>query len=80
MMSCRELAELLHEFLTDELLPEHRQGLEDHLGICPPCYNLLETYRLTISLVRQLPPEGLPCDCEQRLRQALAQHLEQEQA
>jgi anti-sigma factor RsiW len=54
-MTCRDLIELLIDYVSDELPPERRQYLEQHLSLCPPCLAYLETYRLTIKLTRQLP-------------------------
>jgi anti-sigma factor RsiW len=71
MITCRELAELLLEFLSDELPPDRQEHVKHHLGVCPPCVHLVETYRITIRLSRQLPCEPLPSRCEQRLRAAL---------
>ena len=43
MMTCRELAELLIDFVSGDLTPEHRGRFEEHLGACPPCVAFLET-------------------------------------
>ena len=73
MMTCRELAELLIDFVSGDLPDDHRSRLENHLAICPPCVAYLETYRLTIQLTRRLPAnDPLPPECEKRLRAALA--------
>ena len=73
MMNCRELVEKLLDFLADELPPEHRDRIREHLRACPPCVAFVETYRITITLSRRLPRAPLPPDLEQRLRAALAQ-------
>jgi anti-sigma factor RsiW len=78
MMTCRDFVELLIEFLHGELSPEQRAEVETHLGLCPPCVRYLETYRLTITITRQLPPAPLPTSCEQRLRAALEGLLREE--
>jgi anti-sigma factor RsiW len=71
MITCRELTELLLEYLAGELSADRQQHIETHLGLCPPCVYLLETYQVTIKLSKQLPCQPLPADCEQRLRQAV---------
>src|SRR5262245_7980905 len=71
LMTCRELVELLIDFVSDELPPEHRQRIEQHLRCCPPCEAYLASYQTTIRLTRQLPCEPLPPQLEQRLRAAL---------
>ena len=67
-MTCRELVELLIDFVSDELPLEHRQRIEQHLRCCPPCEAYLASYQTTIRLTRQLPCEPLPPQLEQRLR------------
>jgi anti-sigma factor RsiW len=73
MITCRELVELLIDFVSDELPPEHRARVEHHLNGCPCCVTYVETYRLTIRLTRQLPCAPLPGPLRQRLEAALNQ-------
>jgi anti-sigma factor RsiW len=70
-MNCRQLAELLADFVSGELPDERCRQIQDHLGICPPCIQYLESYRLTIELTRKLPCSSLPAPVEQRLREQL---------
>ncbi len=78
-MTCRELVELLIDFVSDELPPEHRQRIEQHLRRCPPCEAYLESYRMTIRLTRQLPCEPPPPELKARLIAALRE-IRQEQS
>ncbi len=68
MMNCQQLADLLLEFLSGELEPDHHSAIEEHLVGCSSCVTFVETYRVTITLTRQLPP--LP------LREEFARRLE----
>jgi anti-sigma factor RsiW len=70
-MTCRELVELLIDFVSDELPAEHRQRVEQHLRRCPPCVAYLDSYQVTIRLTKQLPCEPLPPELEARLRAVL---------
>jgi len=70
-MTCRELTELLNDFVSGDLLPEHRERLQQHLNDCPPCLVYLETYKLTIKLTRSLPCQPLPPQLKERLRLVL---------
>jgi anti-sigma factor RsiW len=78
MITCREFAERLLDFLSDELGPEEVQRIKEHLDRCPPCVAFLATYRVTIHLARQLPCQPLPSSCEQRLRAAVAEQWKQQ--
>lgn len=71
MITCRQLVELLIDFVSDELPPDHRAQVEQHLRDCSPCVAYVESYQLTIRLTRQLPCEPLPPDVAGRLRAAL---------
>ncbi len=77
-MTCRELAELLLEYLGGELGADQCQHVESHLQKCRVCVTYIETYRITIQLGRRLPKEDpLPQSLMQRLQQAL-QSMEEE--
>jgi len=78
MMTCRELNELLLDFLAGELTEDQIQQIKDHLDDCPPCVTILATYRLTIQVTRQLPCNPLPPACEQRLRAAVTEQWKQQ--
>jgi anti-sigma factor RsiW len=78
MMTCRELTELLLDFVAGELAEDKIQQIRDHLEDCPPCVTIVETYRLTIHVTRQLPCQPLPPLCEQRLRAAVAEQWKQQ--
>ena len=71
MITCRELVELLIDFVSGELPPEHKERVEKHLHICPPCVAYAKSYELTIQLGKRLPCDTLPPEVAQRLRAAL---------
>jgi anti-sigma factor RsiW len=74
MMTCRELVELLCDFIDGELTAEQRRHIEEHLGDCPPCVIYVETYRLTITMSRKLPTGPLPPQLAERLRAVMDAH------
>jgi len=71
MITCRELAELLFDFTYGQLPLEHRERVEQHLGLCSSCVAYVESYRLTIQLTRQLSRTPLPPHLAQQLRALL---------
>jgi hypothetical protein len=73
MITCRELAELLIDFVAGELGQDLCEHIQHHLRACPPCVTFIETYQITIRLTRTLPRAPLPPDLERRLRAALQQ-------
>jgi len=72
MISCRELVELLCDYVSDELPPERRDHVEDHLGECHSCAAYLHSYTTVIKLTRLLPAAPLPPQLARRLAAALA--------
>jgi anti-sigma factor RsiW len=76
-MTCKELCELLIDFVSDDLSPEHRQLVEHHLKCCPPCVAYFESYQATIKLTRKLPCTPPPPQLIERLRAAAQQIKEQ---
>ena len=74
-VDCRQLADLLYEFVSGELPDDRRAVLEEHIRACPPCLVYVETYRVTIRLSRKLPCAPLPPDAERRLRQVLEREI-----
>jgi anti-sigma factor RsiW len=73
MMTCRELATLLIDYVSGELSEDHRKRLDAHLSLCPPCVTYVETYHLTIKLTRQLPDAPLPPQLVNKLKMLLCE-------
>lgn len=73
MINCRQIAGLLHDYLTGELSPERASELDAHLVGCVDCYRYLDEYRKVIELGQHLPPEPMPDELVRRMRR-LIQH------
>ena len=58
-MPCRELVELVTEYLEDRLSPSDRARFEAHLQECEACHVYLEQFRHTIRLLGRLPEQSL---------------------
>jgi len=66
-MACRELVELITDYLDGEL-PEHdRVRLEDHLAKCDGCASYLEQMRATIELTGVLTEDQIPAEGKREL-------------
>ncbi len=75
MITCRELMDLLCDFVDGDLPPELHVHVAQHLRDCPPCNAYCETYRLTIHLCRRLPCPPPPPDAMRRLEAAVSAHM-----
>jgi hypothetical protein len=70
-IECRQIAELLGDYL-DGTLPSHvRELLEFHIDGCAPCVSFVNTYRGTIVATRTLPDTPMPTELKKRLLRVL---------
>jgi len=66
-MACKELVELVTEYLEGTLSRTDRQRFEDHLKDCGYCATYLDQMRQTIRTLGRLTEESLPEDAKQDL-------------
>ena len=69
-LSCRELVELVTDYLEGALSQEERLRFEDHIERCGGCKIYLEQIRQTVSLLGRLPEEALSPEAESALLEA----------
>jgi anti-sigma factor RsiW len=70
-LECRQIAELLGDYI-DGTLPSHVRDLIDfHIEGCQPCVAFMNTYRSTISATRTLASTPIPPELKQRLLKVL---------
>lgn len=66
-MPCRELVELVTDYLEDRLSPADRARFEVHIEQCEYCETYLEQIRQTIRTLGRLPEESLPPEARDAL-------------
>ncbi len=66
-MACRELVEVITEYLEGGLSAEDRARFEEHLRNCPPCTEYVAQFRATIELAGRIEAEDLPEDARASL-------------
>lgn len=69
-LSCRELVELVTDYLEGALSEEERARFEEHIGTCGGCRIYLEQMRITIEQLGHLPVDALSADAERELLEA----------
>jgi anti-sigma factor RsiW len=69
-LSCRELVELVTDYLEDALPPAERARFEKHIATCDGCDAYLIQMRETIVVLGTLPADELSREAEDALRAA----------
>ena len=69
-LTCKEVVEIVTDYLEGALSPEDRARFDQHLTGCDGCTSYVEQMRETIRLTGMLTEEQVPVDQRQRLRQA----------
>lgn len=69
-LTCREVIDLLTDYVEDALPEQERRRVEAHLAICDGCTTYLEQMRETIRLTGMLTEEQIPDAERERLLDA----------
>jgi hypothetical protein len=59
-IACREVVEIVTDYLESALPAEQREAFELHLSYCDGCVNYFDQVRATIRLSRELGDDALP--------------------
>jgi anti-sigma factor RsiW len=62
LLECREVVEVVSDFLSGALTPEDRARLEQHLLVCPPCTLHVAQVRATLEHLAELRTEHMPAE------------------
>ena len=73
VLSCREMAEHLSDYLEGELAASLTGLIDAHRGQCPPCEAFIRTLAKSVEGVRARPRDPLPEVLRKRLVEALRQ-------
>jgi anti-sigma factor RsiW len=69
-MPCRELVELVTDYLENRLSPADRERFDAHLSDCEDCDAYLDQMRRTIRALGRLPEESLSTEARLALLDA----------
>jgi len=69
MLTCRELTELVTDYLEDRLSFMDRLRFRMHVGMCRHCRAYLDQMKQTIRALVHLPAEEIPSDIRDELLQ-----------
>lgn len=68
--ACRDLVELVTEYLEDTLPPQVRGAVERHLDECADCVEFVAQSRVTVAATGSLRADSLPASTQQQLIEA----------
>ena len=75
-MVCKELTEILCDYIEGTLDPEIHEEMEEHFKDCPPCTAFLNTYKKTSSLCKQsIGQIEIPPALEEKLKKFIRDKL-----
>jgi anti-sigma factor RsiW len=66
-ITCREIVQIVNDYVEGALPPEQREAVELHLNLCDGCSDYLAQLRVSISLTGELPADALPPELEEEL-------------
>jgi anti-sigma factor RsiW len=69
-LTCKELVELVTDYLEGALDDDERARFEEHLMTCPPCNDHIDQMRGTIAVLGRLPSESVSESAESDLLEA----------
>jgi anti-sigma factor RsiW len=76
-MKCKELLQMLNEYVDGAVDPAVCEEFEKHLAGCNPCQVVVDNIRQTITLYKDGQPYELPVKFRQNLHGALRQRFKQ---
>jgi anti-sigma factor RsiW len=74
-LTCRDVIELLADYLEQSLSPETLEGIEGHLDQCAACVAYVHTYKKTRELTGEVTRVAMPEDMRARVRRSLLDRL-----
>ncbi len=69
-LTCKELADLVTEYLEGKLSPADQQRFEEHMDMCPPCRIYVDQINQTITLTGALKEDDIPVHIQDALLDA----------
>ena len=69
MLTCRELTELVTDYVEGRLSFLDRLRFQMHVGMCRDCRAYVRQLKQTIRALGELPPESIPPDVQRALRE-----------
>ncbi len=72
MLSCKQITELITDYLEGRMKFADRMRFQMHVGMCKHCRAYLRQMKATVAAVGQLPDEPMPDDVRDEMRKRFA--------
>ena len=72
MLSCKQITELITDYLEGRMGFGERMRFQVHVGMCKHCRAYLRQMKATVAAVGQLPDEPMPDDVRDEMRKRFA--------
>lgn len=72
---CKQILPLISEYLDKEIDNSLCEKIDNHVGNCQPCTQLINTLRKTLTLCQQFEPDEIPRLERKRLRDDLEKEI-----
>ena len=66
-ISCREIVQIVNDYVEGVLPVDEREAVELHLNLCDGCTDYLQQLRLSIALTGEVPADAMPSELEEEL-------------
>ena len=70
VLTCREMVELVTDYLEGRLDGSERERFEAHIAECDACVLYIEQMRMTVAALGRIPPETISPEAERELLDA----------
>ena len=70
VLSCREIVELVTDYLEGDLDADTTTALETHLDLCPGCARYVEQIRETVATLGDVSSDNLSAEAQEGLLEA----------
>ena len=75
MMKCREVVDLLSDYIEGNLSDTEIAAIRKHLEGCANCKTFFDSLKTTVRLTKRIEPEEVPSDVVDRLQSFLKQRI-----
>lgn len=75
--TCKQISELIVDYVSNRLNPTVTREFERHLSICPDCVSFVQTYRKTIATTGSIRVATLPAKLRKNVLAFLRKKMHQ---